>query len=388
MRSSTRRSSWVGEGFCGKSLEQQFSPYTYPAAGCSEVKHVLPLRRLLHGHHDRHQRSGCACTRARSWSSSSTRTAGSAARPGWPTSSCRRAPTSSATTSASARAPAATPITAHRQQLPRHRLASRSASSRLGESKSDYQIFADLSERLGLNDEYTEAARPSSTGCKKFFDKSDLPKTITWEEFDRRATTSSPLPSRLQADSVAALVPRRPGVRHSGSANPQALAPTRPRSRHLQRQDRVRVREPQGALPRRRRAPVDAAATSRAGRATRASCSASTRCDAVAAPAVHVPRPVRQTHRLARRHPGSPIMSQWLLVLAGADLTRTTRNLVVSSTTIWSSCTTTVPRCICVAVMTERVRPGVIHSYCSASKYDPLIQAIPGRPTGVAAWRR
>jgi trimethylamine-N-oxide reductase (cytochrome c) len=31
---------------------------------------------------------------------------------------------------------------------------------------------------------------------------------------------------------------------------------------------------------------------------------------------------------------------------------------------------------ICVAVVTERVKPGVIHSYASAAKYDPL---IPGK---------
>jgi len=29
---------WLGETFCGQSLEQQFVPFTYPAPGCSEVK--------------------------------------------------------------------------------------------------------------------------------------------------------------------------------------------------------------------------------------------------------------------------------------------------------------------------------------------------------------
>jgi trimethylamine-N-oxide reductase (cytochrome c) len=32
---------------------------------------------------------------------------------------------------------------------------------------------------------------------------------------------------------------------------------------------------------------------------------------------------------------------------------------------------------LCVAVVTARVRPGVIHSYASSAKYDPL---IPGQP--------
>ena len=29
---------WYGEGFCGKTLEQQFTHFEYPAAGCSEIK--------------------------------------------------------------------------------------------------------------------------------------------------------------------------------------------------------------------------------------------------------------------------------------------------------------------------------------------------------------
>jgi anaerobic selenocysteine-containing dehydrogenase len=33
---------------------------------------------------------------------------------------------------------------------------------------------------------------------------------------------------------------------------------------------------------------------------------------------------------------------------------------------------------LCCAVMTGRVRPGVVHSYASSAKYDPL---SPGKPT-------
>jgi len=29
---------WLGDGFCNQSLAQQFTPHTYPAPGCSEVK--------------------------------------------------------------------------------------------------------------------------------------------------------------------------------------------------------------------------------------------------------------------------------------------------------------------------------------------------------------
>jgi trimethylamine-N-oxide reductase (cytochrome c) len=35
---------------------------------------------------------------------------------------------------------------------------------------------------------------------------------------------------------------------------------------------------------------------------------------------------------------------------------------------------------LCIAVLTERVRPGVVHSYASATKYDPLEPGEPGSP--------
>ena len=31
---------------------------------------------------------------------------------------------------------------------------------------------------------------------------------------------------------------------------------------------------------------------------------------------------------------------------------------------------------LCIAVVTERVRPGVVHSYCSSAKYDPLTPGL------------
>ena len=35
---------------------------------------------------------------------------------------------------------------------------------------------------------------------------------------------------------------------------------------------------------------------------------------------------------------------------------------------------------ICVAVVTGRIRPGVIHSYASSAKYDPLLPGQPDSP--------
>ena len=49
---------WMGEGFCGQSIEQQFIPYTYPMEGHPEIKTVLPVRRFLHGNDDRDEQVG------------------------------------------------------------------------------------------------------------------------------------------------------------------------------------------------------------------------------------------------------------------------------------------------------------------------------------------
>ncbi|MGI5971987.1 MAG: molybdopterin-dependent oxidoreductase [Oscillospiraceae bacterium] len=53
----------------------------------------------------------------------------------------------------------------------------------LGESKSDYDIFALLSERLGIGYYYTEGGKSEFDWVKRMFDTSDLPKYISWDEF-------------------------------------------------------------------------------------------------------------------------------------------------------------------------------------------------------------
>jgi len=55
----------------------------------------------------------------------------------------------------------------------------------LGDSQSDYWIFSRLAERLGFGEEYTEG-RDEEAWCKRFWEFSDLPKRIGWEEFKER----------------------------------------------------------------------------------------------------------------------------------------------------------------------------------------------------------
>jgi trimethylamine-N-oxide reductase (cytochrome c) len=53
----------------------------------------------------------------------------------------------------------------------------------LGESKSDYEIFLSIMERLGLGAVYSEGGTTELDWCKRVFDSSDLSKHISWRQF-------------------------------------------------------------------------------------------------------------------------------------------------------------------------------------------------------------
>jgi len=64
----------------------------------------------------------------------------------------------------------------------------------LGESKSDYDIYAAFAERLGLYDAFTMGGKDELDWCKDYFAATDLPTQITWEEFARKGYFVVPMP--------------------------------------------------------------------------------------------------------------------------------------------------------------------------------------------------
>jgi anaerobic selenocysteine-containing dehydrogenase len=64
----------------------------------------------------------------------------------------------------------------------------------LGESRSDYDIFAMVAERLGFHDKFTEGGLTELDWVKRMFEASDLPKYISWEEFEKKGYFIVPLP--------------------------------------------------------------------------------------------------------------------------------------------------------------------------------------------------
>jgi len=65
----------------------------------------------------------------------------------------------------------------------------------LGESKSDYEIFLELAERLGLSAQYSEGMSQFDW-CKRLYDATDLPGVISWKEFLKKGYYVVPAPEK------------------------------------------------------------------------------------------------------------------------------------------------------------------------------------------------
>ncbi len=72
----------------------------------------------------------------------------------------------------------------------------------MGESKSDYNIFLELSKRLGLGAYFSEGISELDW-AKREFEASDLPSIISWKEFIRKGYCVIPNPPEELRDPVA-----------------------------------------------------------------------------------------------------------------------------------------------------------------------------------------
>ena len=72
----------------------------------------------------------------------------------------------------------------------------------LGESKSDYQIFQELAQRLGLGAPFSEGTTELEW-CQRLFDASDLPKVTSWGHFMRKGYYVVPAPPEAHRAPVS-----------------------------------------------------------------------------------------------------------------------------------------------------------------------------------------
>ena len=64
----------------------------------------------------------------------------------------------------------------------------------LGQSKSDYDIFASIARRMGVYDIFTDGGKTELDWVRQMFDASDLPKRISWTEFSEKGYYVVPVP--------------------------------------------------------------------------------------------------------------------------------------------------------------------------------------------------
>ena len=185
------KTEWRGETFSNRSLEQQFKPFTYPLPGHSPVKMFYRYGGSFPG-------TMCETSKwARMYQS--------------PNLECvvnQDIWWSSETPYADIILPACTQL--EREDIGewgepggqtkggssgcnfRVIVRMKKCIEPVGQSRPDYEIFGALAQRLGVGQEYTEG-NTSLDWARKFFDISDLPKYISWEEFDRKGYYIIPL---------------------------------------------------------------------------------------------------------------------------------------------------------------------------------------------------
>ncbi|MEW6667160.1 MAG: molybdopterin-dependent oxidoreductase [Thermodesulfobacteriota bacterium] len=176
--------TWRGEGFCGQSLEQQFTEFVYPMPGYSEIKMFYRYGGSFIGTMSdtnkwvrMYQSPKLECVVNQDcWWSSETRFADLILP------ACTNLERDDI-----AEWGACGGYTVHASSGCNFRLIVREQKciEPLWESRSDYTILAGIAERLGLREEYTEG-KTELDWARRYFEISDLPKHITWEEFDRK----------------------------------------------------------------------------------------------------------------------------------------------------------------------------------------------------------
>lgn len=72
----------------------------------------------------------------------------------------------------------------------------------LGESKSDFQIFLELSKRLGFSTMFSEGVTELDW-CKRLFDATDLPNAVSWKNFLKKGYYVVPAPKEEMRSPVS-----------------------------------------------------------------------------------------------------------------------------------------------------------------------------------------
>ena len=250
----------------------------------------------------------------------------------------------------------------------------------LGESKSDYEIFAAVCDRLGVGDLFTMGGKDEYQWTKEYFHATDLPKYISWEEFEKKGYFVLPFPKEHKSTPAMRWF-AEDRVRDTPDWGPHPGRHRRPqRPPDRVRQDRVRVQQPpalrSGRQPRSRAAAAGPAVHPQLGRAPHHGAVRQVSAAAgLAAPAVQLPHHGRRQGQLDERGQGPPGAGRTATTTGSCASTRRTQPLAASRAATLIRAFNDRGSVILAAQVTERA-PGTVHSYESCAEYDPL--GVPG----------
>ena len=352
--------SWIGEGFCGNSIEQQFHRFTCPEEGPNGA----PIK-MIH----RHGGSFISTmTETNKWVQMYQ-------HPNLEFVVMQDCHWQSETKFGDVILPASTNFehsdlsewgaaggygfndfnSNHRVCIYQHKCI-----EPLWESKPDYEIYTLLAERLGFKEEYTEGHNIEDWN-RIVFDKSDLPKYVTYEEFKEKGYFVVPCHAgRRGAPGLVPLVLRRPGRRRVlGAEEPAEPAAQRPQPGHAQRQGGVRLPDPHGLRPGRRGAAAHGPLHPELGGLRHQGPGG----EVAAADDLAASRGSRITRTTTTRATGwttsrSTASRRTATRTGRCASTRRTRRRAASRTATSSRSSTTAARSSARAIVTERMRPG------------------------------
>lgn len=188
---------WRGKGFCGSSIEAQFQKYEYPAPGYPEIQMYYRYGGSFFGTMNQTNRYVKAYRTERLpfvvnqsiWFEGETKFADI----------ILPACTNFERWDISEFANCSGYVTDSFTQV-NHRVITlqKKCIEPLGESRSDYDIFALLAERLGLYDAYTEGGLTELDWVRRYFDTTDLPKHVAWDDFLEKGYFVVPMPENYK----------------------------------------------------------------------------------------------------------------------------------------------------------------------------------------------
>lgn len=186
----TGKESFIGEGFCGQSLEQQFKQNSYPIEGPARMFYryggsfmgtMVDTNKWVKMYQCENLEF---VVNQDCWFSSETRFADIILP------ACTNLERNDIGEWAAC---GGYTTNAHIGNNYRVIVRQQKAIEPMGESKSDYEILTLLAERLGKKELFTEG-NSEDDWAKLFYDSSDLAKTVSWEEFNEKGYHLVPVP--------------------------------------------------------------------------------------------------------------------------------------------------------------------------------------------------